>query len=915
MVAEIDAILPMEEAVLVSLSESPAAGGLRVLTLGNGAQALNLHSGRNRIAVGVLPGSTGAAAALVVTDPQGRPALNIPFALVPAQTQGHVLERLLLAPDPAILMADTSSLQLSAGGQYSDGRVLNLTPATEGTHYETMNPAVATVTPDGVIKAVSGGSTEILVSNGTVRYELTVQVQRAATLAALTPAVAPVTLTATSGATDSQILGRFTDGTLRKAAEIPGTGYVSSNPSIVSVDTRGFLVAHANGFVTITVSNGALSTDLAVYVELRELTRVTGIDLRSIASPAHTDDQALQATAVVSGSGSLYGLSVTISIQDPAVTSDRGVTGFDGVAAVDLPALTTPGTITLVASVADPSTGTIFTDTESVTVLGRSRDAEPNDTFTAAAQVSEHRTVEGALTSGSDTRDIYTFEVSVAGTLRASLALDGQTVPSALRLVIRTVTGVEIATFQPISSAESFQTPVASGRLLVSVELTGTGTAATASYQLSIALDPGPLTVAAVQPSTGERGTLVRIIGSGFSPRADDNLVTFGGVEGRPISATGTSLDIVVPANAVDGPILVISLGREAAGPVFMTGHAGPVPAGTIAPSDDANYRRDPVDDNILDITRLKVQFAPSTTREQVQQIADGLGGTIVGFIPRSNQFWVRFAGNQSFARLFELEQMLSGTPGVLAVNTIERIPRSSSSLDLRDSSGRWPQTDGSGPGSGLRSAAYEQILLFEAIGAIRRTSGFRDATNFKSVRLAIIDSGFNPKLAGEFSPDGVCSGPRSVIRRHRQLVGAVMADAPCRDVDGHGTEVAGVIGALNDGSAFSGIFGSLFTEAELETALIKLEITAYQCDKGETLDSDCIDLAFNEIAVERFDIVNMSFGSNRILRLERHDRGTGIGTKWPRPPPAPSSSRPLAMRDSLPLTTFRRRYPQRPAM
>jgi len=295
-----------------------------------------------------------------------------------------------------------------------------------------------------------------------------------------------------------------------------------------------------------------------------------------------------------------------------------------------------------------------------------------------------------------------------------------------------------------------------------------------------------------------------------------------------------------------------------------MTGHAGPTQAGAIAPSVDANYRRDPAGGNILDITRLKAQFAPSMTREQVQQIADGLGGTIDGFIPRGNQFWLRFTGNQSFARLFELEQMLSGTPGVLAVDTIERIPRSSSSLDLRDSSGRWPRSNGSSPGSRLRSAAYEQILLFEAIGAIRRTSAFRDPTNFKSVRLAIIDTGFNPKLAGEFSPDGMCSGPRSVIRRHRQIVGDVMADAPCQDVDGHGTEVAGIIGALNDGSAFSGIFGSLFGEAELETALSKLEITAYQCDKGTTLDSDCLDLAFDDIAVERFDIVNMSFGSNR---------------------------------------------------
>src|SRR5262249_2975755 len=191
-------------------------------------------------------------------------------------------------------------------------------------------------------------------------------------------------------------------------------------------------------------------------------------------------------------------------------------------------------------------------------------------------------------------------------------------------------------------------------------------------------------------------------------------------------------------------------------------------------------------------------------------------------------------------------------------------IPVDSNKNDLRDRSGAWPDPINPGlPSTLLRTGSYDQILLFEAVNAIRRSSAFADASVLKKVRVAIVDTGFDPKVPSEFSRGGSCPG--GVVSAYKELVGNHLVSHACRDLGDHGTDVAGIIGALNDDSPFSGVFGSLFRRDEVTTAVSKLEITVYGCEPrgGRALDDKCIDLALAEIEGGAFQIVNLSFGAD----------------------------------------------------
>jgi hypothetical protein len=80
----------------------------------------------------------------------------------------------IVAPVPGVLTVATpnnsltsvgASTQLTLTSTFADGTTGDLTPATSGTNYTTSNPAVATVSPDGLVTAVSSGTSIISAMN------------------------------------------------------------------------------------------------------------------------------------------------------------------------------------------------------------------------------------------------------------------------------------------------------------------------------------------------------------------------------------------------------------------------------------------------------------------------------------------------------------------------------------------------------------------------------------------------------------------------------------------------------------------------------------------------------------------------------------------------------------------------------
>lgn len=82
--------------------------------------------------------------------------------------------------------------------------------------------------------------------------------------------------------------------------------------------------------------------------------------------------------------------------------------------------------------------------------------------------------------------------------------------------------------------------------------------------------EPAPAaTISEVIPLSGTKGTEVYIYGTGFSSVADQNSVTFNGVNAIIKRSSATVITVEVPAKASDGPISVTTGGKSVIGPEF----------------------------------------------------------------------------------------------------------------------------------------------------------------------------------------------------------------------------------------------------------------------------------------------------------------------------------------------------------
>jgi hypothetical protein len=99
-------------------------------------------------------------------------------------------------------------------------------------------------------------------------------------------------------------------------------------------------------------------------------------------------------------------------------------------------------------------------------------------------------------------------------------------------------------------------TVTAAGAYTASVTLAGCRSVA--SNIVNISFDEAPVPViTGFTPSTGLPGSEVIISGENFSPVPDENTVTFNGIIAIVVSASPTALTVIVPDDAVTGPISV----------------------------------------------------------------------------------------------------------------------------------------------------------------------------------------------------------------------------------------------------------------------------------------------------------------------------------------------------------------------
>jgi PKD repeat protein len=844
---EVFATVPPTHELFLVLQETRVDGGPRRLSFADGSTLKRLNDGTNSIRITIARAGIQGASDVTLRIQNGAGALvrRLDLQIAPVEFDETHLRSLRFVPRTPTIGPAVQEIQLAVAGVLTDGTVVNLTVAETGTTYVSGEPRVAAIGPDGLVVAVAGGRTEI-VANHRGRIAADVLTIQHPPIPLRLEAAAPfVTLTAPDARATIDVSAHLSDGTTVNAATLSGTSFSSSAPSVVAVDQTGVLTAHAEGTATIAVTNGPLTTEVSVAAEFRTTPTLTGIQLSPIPGPITTDTAEVELQAKVSGSGSLEGLTVSFSLSPGSGPAATGITHHSGIATSVLTGLTTPGTFTLIASVVSPLGGQTFSDTTTLIVGPGSGDNEPNNGTGNASRLSEGQTVSGTLDGATDTADTYRIDVTAEGTLTVTLTLG--TGATGVALVLRDANGVEIARFTPTGTSSTFAVPLTASGGFLSIEGGGAVT-----YSLSSTFVQGNITVTSVAPLSGGPGTLVRIDGTGFSTDLEETLVRFGGVEGRVTTVTPTRIEVLVPANGVNGPVEVVSGARSATGPVFTTGTAV-LPDLFITPGNNAALRFDPDAGVVIDVGRLWVRFDPLVTRVEVQAFVKELGGAVVGEDPSLNMFAFEFASNQTIAGIDALHARVEADARVLYATF-----RTLGSLDGRPLDGR--RLGKIVPGT-LRPStiAYDRARIFEAIDAVRNTPPFsRDNPTFEPTFVAVLDTGFDPHSRQDFERNST-----RAVEAFTFNYATRQWDTPpsgYRDPAGHGTIVASVIGALNEGQGeLTGVLNGLVQPGETAP----FNIAVFEMLRAADID---IDLEF--AAIRTIDLLNRAGTPTHVANL-----------------------------------------------
>jgi hypothetical protein len=184
----------------------------------------------------------------------------------------HVLPeppaRIALEPRPARLVAGSRvTIEATPFSKHGDRRA---DPVT----FTSSNPRVATVSPDGRVRAVSAGRTTLTAKAGPATEALVVQVvPNTVTRLTVEPAAPSVR---TGDVVQFTASARNAAG--RPVADVAVEWSVAAGEGIAQIDPEGAFVAELPGTYTVTATVGGRSTDVVVRASARRVTR--GFEVR-----------------------------------------------------------------------------------------------------------------------------------------------------------------------------------------------------------------------------------------------------------------------------------------------------------------------------------------------------------------------------------------------------------------------------------------------------------------------------------------------------------------------------------------------------------------------------------------------------------------------------------------------------------
>ncbi len=285
---------------------------------------------------------------------------------------GEDFLRRSFAPSPAVpvlgITLNKDSLALTAGGQETlTARAETAGGESVAVSWESLNPAVASVGPDGTVTGISGGSTSIIARAGG---------KSAACAVTVTVPVSGITLNKSELSLVKGDSQRLLASVLPTEATDPTVRWQSSDPAVALVDERGLVTARAGGSAVITAAAGNRSAECAVTVTVP----VAGIELTE--------------TSLTLYPGESAALSPRISPSDATDRTILWTSSVPGVAEVDENGAVTalaPGSTEIMARAGG------FTAHCTVTV-----EAVPEETVIASAEIAEDSVCSGGYCRETD---------------------------------------------------------------------------------------------------------------------------------------------------------------------------------------------------------------------------------------------------------------------------------------------------------------------------------------------------------------------------------------------------------------------------------------------------------------------------------------------------------------------------------
>jgi uncharacterized protein YjdB len=189
-------------------------------------------------------------------------------AVATVEEGGNPLVKLEASPTHPELKPGGSK-QLTVTGTYEDGSSADLT-ADSRTRYSSSDPAVATVSAQGLVTGVAIGDAVVTVSHLTLVTTVMVKVFADPGTATMTGVeLTPETMTLRVGETlQFSLMALFSDGSKRDYTEAEyGSTYKSSDFAVLGVDMSGYAWAIApGGPVTVTAKNRGFTDTASVLV-------------------------------------------------------------------------------------------------------------------------------------------------------------------------------------------------------------------------------------------------------------------------------------------------------------------------------------------------------------------------------------------------------------------------------------------------------------------------------------------------------------------------------------------------------------------------------------------------------------------------------------------------------------------------